>query len=150
MTQNFDLIRLTPEHLDAATKLFDEYRIFYNQESDLARARTFLRERMERDESVLFLSMDGETALGFTQLYPLFSSVSIESLWLLNDLYVATEARKRGVGAALLEHARQFARETGAVGLELSTARDNFPAQRLYEKLGWKRDENFYNYSLDL
>lgn len=150
MTQSFDLIRAAPEHLDAATELFDEYRIFYNQESDPVGARTFLRERMERDESVLFLAMDGETALGFTQLYPLFSSVSIESLWLLNDLYVATEARKRGVGAALLEHARQFARETGAVGLELSTARDNFPAQRLYEKLGWKRDENFYNYSLDL
>lgn len=150
MTQNFDIVRMTPEHLDTATELFDGYRIFYGQESDEAGAQTFLRERVERDESVLFLVMDDEIGLGFTQLYPLFSSVSMGSLWLLNDLYVAPEARKRGVGAALLERARGFAIETGAIGLKLSTAKDNLAAQRLYEKLGWKRNEDFYHYSLDL
>ncbi|MDQ3387301.1 MAG: GNAT family N-acetyltransferase [Actinomycetota bacterium] len=147
---DFDIVRATLEHLDVATKLFGAYRIFYEQTSDLPGARAFLQERMERDESVLFIAMDGDTGLGFTQLYPLFSSVSMGSLWLLNDLYVAPEARKRGVGAALLERAREFARETGAVGLELSTAKDNFSAQRLYEKLGWKRDEDYYHYALDL
>lgn len=147
---DFDIVRATLEHLDVATKLFGAYRIFYEQTSDLPGARAFLQERMERDESVLFIAMDGDTGLGFTQLYPLFSSVSMGSLWLLNDLYVAPEARKRGVGAALLERAREFARETGTVGLELSTAKDNFSAQRLYEKLGWKRDEDYYHYALDL
>lgn len=147
--EDFDIVRATPEHLDVATELFDGYRTFYGQTSDLRGAQTFLQERMERDESVLFMAMDGDMGLGFTQLYPLFSSVSMGSLWLLNDLYVAPEARKRGVGAALLERAREFARETGAVGLELSTAK-NFSAQRLYEKLGWERDEDYYHYALDL
>ncbi|CAA9431073.1 MAG: hypothetical protein AVDCRST_MAG37-607 [uncultured Rubrobacteraceae bacterium] len=65
-----------------------------------------------------------------------------------NDLFVTPEARGRGFGAALLAETRRFAAETGAKGLTLVTAVDNLPAQRLYERMGWKRDETFYHYHL--
>ena len=99
---------------------------------------------------MLFLALDGESGIGFTQLYKSFSSVSMGRLWVLNDLFVAPEARRRGVAVVLMEHAREFAAATGALGLELATATDNLTAQRLYEKLGWKRDDDFYHYALDL
>jgi ribosomal protein S18 acetylase RimI-like enzyme len=130
--------------------LFDAYRAFYGQASDPELVHEFLRERLTREESVVFVALEGEAALGFTQLYPSFSSVSARRLWILYDLFVAPEARGRNVGAALLEKARRFAVKTGTKRLTLATALDNLPAQRLYEKLGWKRDETFYHYHLDV
>ena len=142
------MLRATLEHLGEVAPLFDLYRQFYEQPPDLEGAREFVRERLERGESVIFLARAGERPAGFTQLYPSFSSVSMRRLWILNDLYVAAEARKLGVGEALLDRARAWAAETGAKGLELATASDNFPAQRLYEKTGWKKDLEFFHYYL--
>ena len=131
--------------LDAVVPLFDAYRQFYKQPSDLAGAWQFLRERIEHAESVIFLASQNGRALGFTQLYPSFSSLSMKPLWVLNDLYVVPDARKQGVGAALLRRAQQFAIARQARGLSLATAVDN-PAQRLYEQMGWVRDTQFYHY----
>jgi GNAT superfamily N-acetyltransferase len=136
------ILRVTLEHLGEVAPLFDLYRQFYEQAPDPKGAREFIR------ESVIFLARAGESPAGFTQLYPSFSSVSMRRLWILNDLYVAAQARKLGVGEALLERARQWALETGAKGLELATATDNFPAQRLYEKTGWVKDVQFLHYYL--
>lgn len=141
------IVRATVEHVKFLTPMFDGYRQFYGQPSDLAQARRFLSERLERDESVVFLAMEGEAGVGFTQLYPSFSSVSAKRVWILNDLFVVPEARGRGVASALLDRAERLAVETKAKGLELKTARDN-PAQRLYERKGWQRDEAFHHYSL--
>jgi GNAT superfamily N-acetyltransferase len=129
--------------------LFDGYRQFYGQRSDPATARAFLSERIERDESVIFLAYTGPgEAAGFTQLFPSFSSVSMKPLWILNDLFVRSDVRRGGVGRALLERARQHAVETGAKGLVLSTAVTNKPAQTLYESCGWQRDDEFFEYHL--
>ena len=106
---------------------------------------TFLRERIEQNESIIFVAMDGEKALGFTQLYPSFSSVSAQRLWILNDLFVVPEARGKGVGEAILNHAKQFAKATNSKGLSLETAENN-PAQKLYEKLNWQKEEGFLHY----
>ena len=138
------------EHLEIAAPLFDEYRQFYGQPSDPEGALTFLSERMAREESVLFLAVDGSRGLGFTQLYPSFSSVSMRRLWILNDLFVEPGERGRGVGAALLEQAARLAVESQAKRLVLATATDNVPAQRLYEKMGWEKDTAFYHYSLSV
>ena len=89
-------------------------------------------------------------ALGFTQLYPSFSSVSTKRLWILNDLFVSDEARRFGVARALMEKARIFAIETDAKGLILETALDNEPAQALYESLGYTRDDEYYRYLLNV
>ena len=136
--------------LDTLAPLFDAYRVFYRQESDLAAARAFLEKRLSQDESVVFLALQDGQALGFTQLYPSFSSVSLGRIWILNDLFVDSAGRGQGVGTALLEAARQFGLETGALRLTLGTARDNLTAQRVYEAHGWQREEKFYGYDLNL
>jgi GNAT superfamily N-acetyltransferase len=126
--------------------MFDGYRQFYKQPPDPGQARRFVRNRLDRDESVVFLAIEDDAGVGFTQLYPSFSSVSVKRVWILNDLFVVPEARQRGIASALLERAERFAVETRAKGLELKTAKDN-PAQRLYERMGWQRDEAFHHYS---
>jgi GNAT superfamily N-acetyltransferase len=137
--------------IDDLVPLFDGYRQFYGQRSDPPAARAFLSERIERDESVIYLAYTGpREAAGFTQLYPSFSSVSLKPLWILNDLFVRPGVRRGGVGRALLERARQHALETGAKGLVLSTGVANKSAQTLYESCGWQRDDEFFQYHLFL
>jgi len=141
--------RATTADIATIAPLFDAYRQFYHKPSDLDGARAYLTERLERDESVVFLALLGDgTPAGFTQLYPIFSSTSMQRVWLLNDLFVAPVARRAGVGRALLERAHAYARETRAKELMLQTAVDNIPAQRLYESLGWQRDNDYYVYTL--
>jgi ribosomal protein S18 acetylase RimI-like enzyme len=137
--------------LEIIVPLFDAYRQFYGQPADSAVAQRFLSERFAHHESVILLALDdsGE-ALGFTQLYPLFSSVRATRKYLLNDLFVAPAARRRGVAQQLLAAAAEFARASGAASLSLSTAVDNLAAQELYESRGWQRDEGFYEYNLRL
>jgi len=142
------IIQAKVEHVPQAAPLFDAYRQFYRQPSDLAGAADFLRQRLERQESVVFLALLEGAAAGFTQLYPCFSSTSLKRLWILNDLFVVPEARRRGVAQGLMERARQLALATSAEGLALETAVDNHNAQKLYEQLGWIRDEEFFRYSL--
>ena len=139
-------MRAELDDLDALVPLFDGYRRFYEQPSDVAGARAFLGERIKRNESVIFLAVADGTIVGFTQLYPLFFSVSMERLWLLNDLFVAADARRTGAGRALLERAERHAREMGAKGLTLTTGNANLTAQRLYESCGWTRDTEFTHY----
>ncbi len=124
----------TIDDLAAVAKLFDLYRQFYQQESNLARAEMYIKSRIEKGESVIFIVKDGQEYVGFTQLYPTFSSISMQKAWVLNDLYVEKSARGKGVGEQLLHKAEAFAKETGAKSLSLSTAPDNASAQRLYEK----------------
>jgi ribosomal protein S18 acetylase RimI-like enzyme len=143
------IVRAGIKDLDELAPLFDGYRQFYGQRSNLAAAREFLRERIERDESVIYAAYTSpREAAGFTQLYPSFSSVSLKPLWILNDLFVRSDTRRGGVGRALLERARRHAIETGAKGLVLSTAVTNKPAQTLYESCGWKQDDEFLQYHL--
>lgn len=135
--------------IEAAVPLFDAYRRFYGQVSDLERARTFLQERIARNESVLLLAELDGTAVGFTQLFPMFSSVRAGRIWILNDLYVDASARRGGVARALLDAAAAFAREDGALRIVLETGRDNDPANALYRAAGWHADETQW-YSLAL
>lgn len=147
--KEMNVIRATINELDHAATLFDQYRVFYEQESKLDEAREFLKERLENHESVIFLAYDGDRPVGFTQLYPSFSSVGMRRTWVLNDLFVAKEARRMGVGHALINQAIDHAKVTDAKGILLETATDNHNAQALYEKIGFERETNyFYFYSI--
>ena len=138
--------KATLNELTFLTELFDSYRVFYNQESDLESARAFLKERLINKDSVVFIAYDESTPVGFVQLYPTFSSVSMKKSWILNDLYVNAAARKKGFGEKLLKKAIEFAEETGAKGLSLETGHDNVTAQSLYEKIGFKKESNYFYY----
>jgi ribosomal protein S18 acetylase RimI-like enzyme len=148
---SFQVRQSTVHDLDTLVPLFDGYRQFYGQPSDPGGVRAFLGARFAHHQSVILLALDDSGAgLGFTQLYPLFSSVRMVRTYLLNDLFVAPAARRRGVAAALLREAAAHARALGAASLSLSTALDNAPAQALYESLGWQRDRQFCEYALTL
>lgn len=140
----------TIQDLDDLVELFNEYRIFYEQESDKKGARQFLWEKFEHNESVIIITLEEETkvAVGFTQLFPSFSSVSMKRIWILNDLYVREQFRGNQIGRKLLEAAREYAILTKAKRIELTTARTNLKAQGLYEMNGYEVDEIFYNYTL--
>ncbi|MGE7758730.1 N-acetyltransferase family protein [Peribacillus sp. NPDC097895] len=141
--------KATLHELESLTELFDLYRVFYEQISDYDRAREFLRERLTNGESVVFMGVDEGQPVGFVQLYPAFSSVSMMRSWILNDLFVKESARKKGFGEGLLNAAINFARETGAKGVSLETGKDNVNAQKLYEKIGFVRESNhFYHFTL--
>jgi len=144
-------IRLAePGDADAVAALFDGYRQFYGQASDLGGARHFICERLTAgDSTVLLAEADGE-AIGFAQLYPSFTSVGMGRIWVLNDLFVAPAHRGMGAGRALLEAAAAFGCETGARRLTLSTQVTNATAQAAYEAGGWVRDCEFYVYNLQL
>ncbi|KJZ36986.1 MULTISPECIES: N-acetyltransferase [Pseudomonas] len=144
-------LRVDATHLDKVARLFDAYRGFYGQPSNLTQSRDFIAERIARDESAIFLAEDtAGHALGFVQLYPTFSSIDAHRTWLLSDLFTSPQARGRGVGTLLMNTAREFAVLSGAKGMVLETATDNLGAQRLYESLGYVRDGGYYTYCLDL
>ncbi len=138
------IITVTLDQLEQIAPLFDAYRVFYEQTSDLSSARAFLQQRLLLRETVLFMALDGETPLGFTQLFPSFSSVGMKRLWILNDLYVIAEARGQRVGEKLIERALVHAKESGAKGVVLETAHSNTSGQKLYERMGFVREDLEY------
>ncbi len=148
----FQVRRASSSDLHEVAELFDSYRQFYKQSADSSLAEGFIRDRLTKSDSVIFLATDSQTgtSYGFIQLYPAFSSVAARPIWILNDLFVAAAARRKGVGRALLEAAREFAIATSAKRLVLSTAADNIEARALYESCGYKQELVFVSYTLDL
>ena len=140
----------TIDDLEGVSRLFNLYREFYRQPSDPEGAKSYIRARLENEESIIFTVRNKDNEyLGFTQLYPVFSSISMKKSWILNDLYVDASARNQGIGELLLQQAKELALKTGAAGISLSTAVDNHTAQHLYEKNGYVRDEAFFHYELN-
>jgi ribosomal protein S18 acetylase RimI-like enzyme len=142
--------RATLADLEIVAPLFDSYRQFYGCSANVDLARGFLRERLERNESVVFVAIVDDRGVGFTQLYPTFTSIGASRAWILNDLYVSPDARRMGIGRKLTDAARAMAEEAGAASLELATAKDNAVAQALYRSCGYKKDEKFDRFKLTL
>ena len=137
------------DDVDELVPLFDAYRQFYDQPSDLTRARNWLRARIGANESVVLLAETDGNAVGFTQLYPMYSSVHTARIWVLNDLYVPPDQRRHGVAKALLKAAIEYARNDGASRLQLETGRRNEAASALYRNAGWQEDDTQW-YSVPL
>ena len=132
--------------LEELATLFDQYRQFQGQASDVAAARSFLRERFDHGESVVFICHDGASAVGFAQLYPSFSSVSLSRVFVLNDLFVHESGRRKGLASKLVSAIESYAWSLGSARVTLNVARGNTSAQRLYEQRGWKQDDQFFMY----
>jgi len=138
------------QHLPQLITLFNEYRVFYKQSSNLEAAQTFLKERFLKNDSVIFIALNtNDEGIGFTQLYPSYSSVSMQRTYILNDLFVSPKFRKKGIGEKLMEAAKQFAIAEGSKGLTLETDIDN-PAQKLYKRLGWIKDIHVNHYTWEV
>ncbi len=140
MTISID--RIENAQLDQLVPLFDGYRQFYRQRSDMPAAKNYLSERLSMQQCVIFLAKYNDEPAGFTLLYPIFSSVRVRKIWILNDLFVTQTARGRGIAQALLNHATQFAKASGAARILLETGNDNHAAQALYRKAGWRTEDS--------
>ena len=143
--------RIDLSEANLVISLFDKYRVFYKKESDLALAEKFIKTRLANHESVIFVALEGDLPIGFTQLYPKYSSVSAVKNWILNDLYVESNYRKQGIGEALIKTAMDFAKGDGATYVQLETAVDNYTAQSLYEGIGFQRqapDTEYFLYRI--
>ena len=145
-----EVVLANSDHLEEIVQLFDRYRIFYQQSSDIEAARCFLQARFQTHDSAIFIAHEKGCGIGFTQLYPSFSSVSMKRIWILNDLFVDESHRQQGVAKLLMGAAATYARQTGAVRLILSTQVSNLAAQTLYESLGYSKNQEFYHYALQL
>ena len=150
--ESVDIYPAERDELEVIVPLFNDYRRFYGQPDDPDTVREFLRQRLERDESVILLARDRDDRrpVGFAQLYPSFSSIRARPAWILNDLYVDDNVRGLGLGRALVEKATRYARDRGAARISLETGRDNRRAQALYEVLGWREQTDMVHYALDL
>lgn len=142
--------RATLADIDSLAELFDQYRVFYEKSSDLAAAKKFLHDRISADESVVIVATEGNVMTGFTQLYPLFSSTRMKRLWLLNDLFVNSRFRGKGISILLIERAKQHCRDTGTCALTLETAKSNLIGNSLYPRTDFVLDEehNYYSWSV--
>jgi ribosomal protein S18 acetylase RimI-like enzyme len=129
-------------------KLFDDYRVFYEKETDVLRANEFLTDRIKKNDSEIFLAETNDKILaGFIQLYPIFSSTQMKKLWLLNDLYVNPNYRGRSISILLIDKAKELAMNTNSAGLILETAKSNIIGNKLYAKTDFVLDEEHNYYS---
>lgn len=149
MTMPTTIRRATIADAADVGRLFDQYRVFYEQPASAEAATEFVTARLTRDDSLILVAETDGSLSGFTQLYPSFSSVSMAPIRILNDLFVAAAYRRQGIGRLLLLAAAESGKADGQRRLCLATAVDNQPAQALYESLGWKRD-SFRHYELEL
>src|SRR5471032_27319 len=147
------IIQATLEHLDLLSPLFVKYREFYGELPFPESSRSFLEKRLRREESVIYLALhdeDDSKLLGFCQLYPSYSSLSLKRVWILNDIYVAEDARRQLVADHLIKSAKKMAKETHAVRMRVSTSSNNEVAQKTYQSMGFKEDTEFRNYVLPI
>jgi ribosomal protein S18 acetylase RimI-like enzyme len=152
-----EIKKINKQETDLVIDLFNKYRLFYNQPSDMVIAKKFIQARQDNNESIIFVALesinDRKLPVGFTQLYPAYSSVRAIKYWILNDLYVEPDHRKKGIGEKLIKTAMDFAKKDGATIMELSTAIDNYTAQTLYENIGFekqKADKGYFTYQVKL
>lgn len=151
------IVKSLPSEYNLVAGLFDQYRVFYKQPSNIELSIAFIKERLQNNQSVVFVALtkidNKETPVGFTQLYLSFSSIQVIKIWILNDLYVVPEYRKKGVGTLLIREAIDMSKKDKASIVKLETAKNNYTAKSLYEKIGFKQDLSdsvfdTYTYSL--
>ena len=143
--------KATIQDLDQLTTLFDQYLVFYKKPSNLEKHKSFLKERIENNEAIIFIAFDDkikEKAIGFTLIYPTFSSILLSKILILNDLYVDSTIRNNGTGEKLILKTMELAKELDVKLVRLRTAKNNIIAQGLYHKMGFVRDDLVYSYDL--
>jgi ribosomal protein S18 acetylase RimI-like enzyme len=143
--------KATTQDLDQLTKLFDQYVVFYKKPSNYEKHYSYLKERLENNEAIIFVAQDDENEdklIGFALIYVTFSSLALNKILILNDLFVDSSARKKGIGEKLILQTVELAKELGANDIRLRTAKNNTVAQGLYHKMGFVREDFLYSYDL--
>jgi ribosomal protein S18 acetylase RimI-like enzyme len=143
--------KATTQDLDQLTNLFDQYAVFYKKPSNYEKHHAYLKERLENNEAIIFVASDEENEdklIGFALIYVTFSSLALNKILILNDLFVDSSTRKKGIGEKLILQTVELAKELGANDIRLRTAKNNTVAQGLYHKMGFVREDFLYSYDL--
>ena len=144
------IIRANINHIEGISVLFDLYRQFYKYQKDLNNSKNYIYKRIVNNESIIFIGIENENIIAFVQLYEAFDSLNLNKKLVLYDLYVLEKYRKLGIGRKLMNKSKDFAKNNNFPKIELSTSIDNYSAQKLYESLGYIRDNEYYNYGLEV
>ena len=142
-----DIIQASRKDIEQVAYLFDQYRVFYKMPSDIIAAKNFVNSRLTQKDSLIFLAIGETSAVAFMQIYPAFSSVAMLPIWILNDLFVDSSARRTGCARKLMEYLQERAKQEGIFSIKLATAVNNNKAKSLYESLGYRLNQDFDNYS---
>lgn len=143
--------KATINDLEQLTNLFDQYVVFYKNPSNYEKHYRYLKERLQNNEAIIFVATDDENEnklIGFALIYVTFSSLALNKILILNDLFVDSSARKKGIGEKLILQTVELAKELGANDIRLRTAKNNTVAQGLYHKMGFVREDFLYSYDL--
>lgn len=134
------------EDLYTVAELFNLYRIFYRQADNYEKCKTFIQERLDNEQSNIFLVYIGDKAVGFVQLYKLYHYIKLKKQWLLSDLFVHPDYRGKGLSVALIDRSKKWCEETEACGLMLETEKTNDIGNQLYPRCGFEYDgsHNYY------
>lgn len=143
--------KATLNDLDSLAALFDQYLVFYKKKSNVEHHKNYLKDRLENNEAIVLMAFDDKNnAVGFALSYLTFSSLLLNKIVILNDLFIDSSVRKKGTAQELIEETKKLAKEIGAPIIRLRTAKNNFTAQNLYHKMGFVRDEHLYGYDLPI
>ena len=142
-----DIIQASRKDIEQVAYLFDQYRVFYKMPSDIIAAKNFVNSRLTQKDSLIFLAIGETSAVAFMQIYPAFSSVAMLPIWILNDLFVDSSARRTGCARKLMEYLQERAKQEGIFSIKLATAVNNNKAKSLYQSLGYRLNQDFDNYS---
>jgi GNAT superfamily N-acetyltransferase len=151
MSQTVEVVTETdlPELLPLIRAYLDFYEVNPSDESMLALSRALIAN--PELEGVQFIARDDErTAVGFASLFWTWATTRGGRLGVMNDLYVAPQARGSGAAEALIEACRARCEQRGAVALEWQTAVDNDRAQAVYDRVGGERSDRWLDYGIKL
>jgi GNAT superfamily N-acetyltransferase len=135
-----------PDLLPLMRGYCDFYEVDPRDDELLALARALIAEP-ECDGVQLIARDEAGRALGFATVYWSWETLDPGRIGVMNDLFVAPEARGTGLAAALIEACRERAAARGARRLTWQTARDNHRAQTVYDRIGAARAE-WVDYSI--
>ncbi|MFV5491018.1 GNAT family N-acetyltransferase [Acinetobacter sp. ASP199] len=138
--------RAQVEDLQKLSVLFDEYRQFYGASSNQELSYQFLKQRFEDQQTVIFINTKDDILTGFILLYLRFSSVACSTFYVLDDVYITPPYRRHGAARQLIDTAILFARHENALRISLETQKNNHQSHKLYESMGFMRDDEFVTF----
>lgn len=141
---------LNVDDVNKILPIFDEYRVYFGQQSNVDAAYDFLYNNLSNNDAVIFIAEDDEGVIGFLQLYTMLSSMKMSEMLIINDLYLTDVARGKHIGEQLMHQAFKFGKESGYETIYLETEKSNIGGNRLYTKLGMQVDDEHNYYSKQL
>ncbi|PNZ39544.1 GNAT family N-acetyltransferase [Mammaliicoccus vitulinus] len=145
-----NISRLQVNEVNKIIPIFNEYRVYFGEQSDIDAAERFLYENLSSDNAVIFIAEDNDDVIGFIQLYTMLSSMKMSELLIINDLYLTAKARGQRIGEKLMHQVFKYGKENGYETIYLETEKSNIGGNRLYTKLGMQIDDEHNYYSKPL